>query len=81
MDEKGILVVPDIIANSGGVISSYAEYAGVNPQNMFHMIEEKIVKNIYSVLKKAKKEKRSPRDQALVIAQKKVKEAMKRNRI
>jgi len=75
--EKGILVVPDIIANSGGVISSYAEYAGANPQSMLKMVEERIVKNVASILKKANEEKMSPRDQALRIAQERVEEAIK----
>jgi glutamate dehydrogenase (NAD(P)+) len=76
--EKGILVVPDIIANAGGVISSYAEYIGENPQEMFEMIEEKIVKNVSLILKESKEEGISPRDEALKIAKERVKEAMKK---
>ena len=30
--KRGVLVVPDILANAGGVISSYAEYRGYNPK-------------------------------------------------
>lgn len=76
--EKGILVVPDIIANAGGVISSYAEYIGENPQEMFEMIEEKIVKNVSLILKESKEEGISPRDEALKIAKERVREAMKK---
>jgi glutamate dehydrogenase (NAD(P)+) len=78
LHKKGILVVPDIIANAGGVISSYSEYIGENPRNMFKMVETKIVKNTSLVLKKAKEEGVNPRDAALTIAQKRVKEAAKR---
>ncbi len=79
--EKGVQIVPDIIANAGGVISSYAEYIGENPQRMFEMIEEKIIRNVRLVMKKAQDEKISPRDAALKIAQKRVREAVeKRNR-
>jgi glutamate dehydrogenase (NAD(P)+) len=78
LHKKGILVVPDFIANAGGVISSYSEYIGENPRNMFKMVEEKIIKNTRLVLKKAKEEGINPRDAALTIAQKRVKEAAKR---
>jgi len=78
LDEKGVLVIPDFIANAGGVISSYAEYIGENPQRMLQMVEEKIVKNVRLVIEKAGEEKLAPRDAALKIAQKRVKEAMEK---
>ncbi|MBI5787166.1 MAG: Glu/Leu/Phe/Val dehydrogenase, partial [Candidatus Niyogibacteria bacterium] len=39
--KKGIVIVPDLAANAGGVISSYAEYRGYNPKKMFEMVERK----------------------------------------
>lgn len=42
--KKGVLIVPDFVANAGGVISSYAEYRGYNPKKMFEMVERKIKK-------------------------------------
>jgi len=48
---------------------------------MFEMVEEKIVKNVRLVIEKAKEEKLIPRDAALKIAQKRVKEAMKKKRV
>ena len=38
---KGILVVPDFVANAGGVISSYAEYRGYSHEKMFRWLKEK----------------------------------------
>ena len=38
---KGILVVPDFVANAGGVISSYAEYRGYSHEKMFKLVEKK----------------------------------------
>ena len=35
---KGIMIVPDFVANAGGVISSYAEYRGYNPKKMFETV-------------------------------------------
>jgi glutamate dehydrogenase/leucine dehydrogenase len=77
LHQRGILVLPDILANAGGVISSYAEYIGENPEKMFEMIKERIVKNTRLILAESRK-KVPPRETALEIAQKRVKEAMKR---
>ncbi len=81
LHEMGVLVVPDFIANAGGVISSYAEYMGENPQRMFEMVEEKIVRNVRLVIKKAEEEKITPRDAALEIAQERVRKAMRKRRL
>ena len=66
--KKKIVVVPDFVANAGGVISSYAEYMGKNPQEMFKLVEKKIVKNTTLVLEKAKKDNTKLRDAAMQIA-------------
>lgn len=76
LHKRGILVVPDFVANAGGVISSYAEYRGYNPKQMFKLVKSKINKSVDSVLKKAKKGGIKPRDAALAIAQKRIREAM-----
>ncbi|MFB0504409.1 MAG: Glu/Leu/Phe/Val dehydrogenase, partial [Candidatus Bathyarchaeia archaeon] len=76
LHERGVLVVPDIIANAGGVISSYAEYTGQNPKGMCGMVEERILRNVGLVIRKAREEKTTPRDSALTIAQERVREAM-----
>lgn len=74
--KRGVLVVPDFVANAGGVISSYAEYRGSNPKQMFRLIERKIKKNTKMVLERADEEGVNPRDATLKIAQERVKEAM-----
>ena len=66
--QKGILIVPDIAANAGGVISSYVEYKGYDPKNVFNLIEEKIVKSTELVLEKSKVCGISPRQAAFEIA-------------
>jgi glutamate dehydrogenase (NAD(P)+) len=68
LHKKGILVVPDFVANAGGVISSYVEYIGGTPEKMFKLVEQKIVKNTAQVLKAAKKKGIKPRDAAMQIA-------------
>jgi glutamate dehydrogenase/leucine dehydrogenase len=66
--KKGILVVPDFVANAGGLISSYVEYIGDNEDKMFKMIENKIIKNSRLVLEEAEKNQLLPRVSALKIA-------------
>lgn len=75
--KKGVLVIPDIIANAGGVISSYVEYKGGTEKEMFKLVEEKITKNVKHILELSKKEKTDTRDAALKIAKKGVLEKCK----
>ena len=80
LHEKGILVAPDIVVNAGGVISSYAEYIGENPERMFEMVKERISRNIDLILREALREKVPPRDVALRTAQKRVRDAMEKRK-
>jgi glutamate dehydrogenase (NAD(P)+) len=68
LHEKKVLVIPDFVANAGGVISSYAEHVGKTEKQMFALVKNKITKNTDSVLKAAKKKKCSPREAALELA-------------
>ena len=72
--KKNVLVVPDFVANAGGVISSYVEYINGSKQKMFKLVEEKITKNTELVLKNSQKMKIKPRDAALEIAKARVRE-------
>jgi glutamate dehydrogenase/leucine dehydrogenase len=65
---KGILVIPDFVANAGGVISSYVEFIGGREKDVFPLVKEKITKNTLLVLEKSKKENISPRNAATQIA-------------
>jgi glutamate dehydrogenase (NAD(P)+) len=76
LGQKGILIVPDFVANAGGVISSYVEFIGGNPERMFKEVESRVVKNTKLTLDKAKKEGKLPRDAALSIAMDRVSKAM-----
>ncbi len=80
LHRKGVLVVPDFVANAGGVISSYAEYKGKNPDQMFKLVEKKIRVNTEKVLKRSKKNNTKPRDAAMEIAVERVREAMKKRK-
>ncbi|MBU4501514.1 MAG: Glu/Leu/Phe/Val dehydrogenase [Nanoarchaeota archaeon] len=77
LHKKGILIVPDFVANAGGVISSYVEYINGTPEKMFKLVEEKITKNTDIVLKEAKKRNIMVREAAMKIAQDRVRKKMK----
>lgn len=70
--KKGVLVVPDFVANAGGVISSWVEYQGGGEEEMWKAVKEKIVKNTGIVLDRSKEKGIMPREAALEIARERV---------
>ena len=78
--KKGVLIVPDFVANAGGVISSYAEYKGYTAKSMFKLVEEKIKKTTEVVLKRSLRYNRNPREVALEIAKNKLRKASRLTR-
>ncbi len=73
LHERKVLVIPDFIANAGGVISSYVEYIGKSQDYMFKLIEEKIRKNTKLVLDTAKRKNVCPRVAGLKIVKSRIK--------
>ncbi len=78
LHKKDILIIPDFLANAGGVISSYAEYKGYDAKRMFKLIREKITPNTKEVLEIVGKGTMMPRDAALKIAKARVVAAKKK---
>jgi glutamate dehydrogenase/leucine dehydrogenase len=78
--QKGILIVPDFVANAGGVISSYAEYRGYNPKRMFETVQRKVSAATRTVLTESIKRRKNPRMVALEIAKERVEEAMQQRK-
>ncbi len=76
--QKGVIIVPDFLANAGGVIGSYVEYKRGNEAEAFSMIESKISKNTRLVLEQALDRGLSPRVIAKEIAQQRVLDAMEK---
>lgn len=75
--KRGILIVPDFVANSGGVISSFAEYRGYNPKQMFLTVERKIVRITKEILTESIKSRKNPRLIAVEIAKRSLETARK----
>jgi glutamate dehydrogenase (NAD(P)+) len=78
--ERGVLVLPDFIANAGGVICAAVEYHGGTQAQAFAAIDEKIRANTQSVLSEAKRTKALPRTAAVALAKQRVERAMRTRR-
>jgi glutamate dehydrogenase (NAD(P)+) len=76
LHEKGTLVLPDFIANAGGVICASVEYHGGTESQALQAIQEKIYANTKEVLVNAKKSDTLPRQAAVALAEARVKQAM-----
>ena len=76
LHDKGILCVPDFIANAGGVICAAMEYRGANQTAALATIEEKLRRNTREVLETVQKEKILPREAAMRMARKRIDRAM-----
>ena len=78
LTKKGILIVPDFIANAGGVISSWAEYKGMNAKDMFRVVEKKVSRSTKTILDRATRMRENPRVSTRRTAEKIVERAMKK---
>jgi len=76
LHERGILSVPDFVANAGGVICASVEYHGGTQRRAFEAIDEKIRENTREVLERARAREQRPAEAALELAKQRVGEAM-----
>ncbi|MBW4706811.1 Glu/Leu/Phe/Val dehydrogenase [Roseobacter sp. YSTF-M11] len=76
LHKHGVLVIPDVIANAGGVICAAVEYRGGTEQQAMTTITEKIRENTREVLHIVKERGVSPRDAAGKLAETRLNEAM-----
>ncbi|KPK24424.1 MAG: glutamate dehydrogenase [Desulfobacterales bacterium SG8_35_2] len=76
LHKRGILCIPDFIANAGGVICAAMEYRGSNKTAVFQSIEEKLRRNTQMVLDRMKNENILPRQAAVELATERVRKAM-----
>ena len=74
--ERGVINVPDFIANAGGVICGAVEYHGGSESAAFERIDQEIRRNTREVLARSRAEKLLPRTTALELAMERVRRAM-----
>ena len=80
LHERGVLVVPDFIANAGGVICASMEYRGGTQRAAFEYIDERIRANTSAVLRESQRDKIFPRAAAIKLAERRVRTAMQMRR-
>jgi glutamate dehydrogenase/leucine dehydrogenase len=73
--DRGVLVVPDVVANAGGVICAAVEHRGGTRTEAFALIEEKIRANTAKVLTLARQTGVAPRAAAIAVARDRIAEA------
>ena len=78
MDKAGILVIPDFIANAGGVIAAAVEHVGGDQKTALAEIDSKIRRNTAEMLTRARDKGVSPRAAAFEMAVDRVRAAMAR---
>ncbi len=78
--DRGILSVPDFIANAGGVICAAVEYHGGTQTSALETIREKLRENTEAVLAEATETGASPRQAAVALAERRVRDAMRLRR-
>jgi len=73
---RGVLCLPDFIANAGGVICAAVEYRGGTQTQAFDTIEEKSRVNTRKVLQVAAQQGTTPRAAAVAMAEERIRSAM-----
>ena len=76
LHERGVISMPDFIANAGGVICAAVEYRGRSATTAFEEIDEKIRANTLEVLQDAVATGTTPRAAAVALARERVESAM-----
>ncbi len=77
---RGVLSVPDFIANAGGVLCAAVEYRGGTRRQALETIEERIRENTRRVLEDSEGSRRLPREAALALAEGRVRAAQAHRR-
>ncbi len=80
LHERGVLLLPDFIANAGGVICAAFEYRGATQAAAFEAIAEKIRANTDQVLGESRERGIPPRQAATEMATRRVRRAMQSRR-
>lgn len=76
LHEKGVLCIPDFIANAGGVICAAMEYQGASQSAVMQTIEEKLRRNTAQVLEVSKQQQILPREASIKLAMQRINTAM-----
>jgi len=76
MHDRGITIIPDVIANGGGVICAAAEYQGLSERDAFEKVKATIEANTLELLNRVAEEKVYPHEAALRMGRERICRAM-----
>jgi glutamate dehydrogenase (NAD(P)+) len=76
MHKRGIMVVPDVIANCGGVICAATEYQRLSESDAFERVKATVKNNTDELLKRVVEEDLPPHEIALKMARERIAKAM-----
>jgi glutamate dehydrogenase (NAD(P)+) len=76
LHNNGVWIIPDFIANAGGVIGSFVEYQGRTEKEAFELIKYKIVKAVRNILTEAVMRGENPRTLAIEMSKQVIYRAM-----
>jgi glutamate dehydrogenase (NAD(P)+) len=76
LHDKGVLCIPDFIANAGGVICAAMEYQGMSETATLQVVEEKLRRNTKLVLEASAEKGLMPRVAAEKMARDRIEKAM-----
>jgi glutamate dehydrogenase/leucine dehydrogenase len=74
--DRGITIVPDVIANGGGVICAASEYQGMSEAQAYERVKASVSRNTEEVLNRVREEKLYPHDAARLMARERIFKAM-----
>ncbi|GEO25120.1 glutamate dehydrogenase [Alicyclobacillus acidoterrestris] len=83
LNERGVLVVPDVLANAGGVTVSYFEWVQNNQgfywteEEVNHRLEQMMVKSVHNILETSERYQVGPRLAAYMVGIRPFAEAMR----
>jgi glutamate dehydrogenase/leucine dehydrogenase len=80
LHRRGVLVIPDFVANAGGVICAATEFRGGTEQTAFDNIDRRIRVNTRQVVEDSQRNGKFPRAAALELAERRVREAKQTRR-
>ena len=80
LHERGVLVIPDFIANAGGVICAAFEHRGGTERAAFDYLDDRIRTNTRLVLDESRRGGTLPRAAAVALAERRVRAAMQTRR-
>lgn len=80
LHRRGVVVVPDFVANAGGVITAAFEWRGGRKEDAFSYIDSKIRSNVTAVLERSRAEGLPPHHAAVRLARERVEAAMRLRR-